>query len=99
VVVASFEKAVALGSSPAAWEALGKGLHTVQDVYAHYVPGRTMWDHFIWHTFKIGIDPDDPNASPQNLALYEVAREASIAYIAEFMRARGKTPQCSVGPS
>jgi hypothetical protein len=59
IIRGNLEKAIAYelsGNHMKAMKALGEGLHTLQDKYAHFVQGAGWYEHLpFW-----GTDPDDP---------------------------------------
>jgi hypothetical protein len=86
VVINSFlHSAIALeelGYHNAAMDALGRGLHTVQDRYAHFDQNAGWVDHTL-----LLAQCDDPTLRPQE---FEHARMASRMYIDRFLRAIGR---------
>jgi hypothetical protein len=72
----------------AALQVLAPGLHALQDAYAHDSAGAGMLAHL-----PGGIDPDDPDTSA-NEERAGAARDATLNYIRDFMKARGDKPKC-----
>ena len=71
---------------------LGRGLHTVQDAWAHAKqnPPGTIENHY----GRNSTHPDDPRRHPKE---WQRAREATKQYISDFMKARGLKPKCENG--
>jgi len=69
---------------------LGRGLHTVQDQWAHdrRNPPGTVAEHK--HP-TAGRNPDIPSQNPYE---WQRAREDTRAYIRDFMKGRGLKPRC-----
>ena len=86
------DAAITAKGTGAALRALGRGLHTVQDAWAHdlRIPQGTISEHF-YSPDPNWRDPDDP---AQNLWEWQMSRKATADYISSFMRARGKDPKC-----
>lgn len=59
---------------------LGKGLHTLQDRFAHYEQNATLNDHM-----PFGKDPDNPAKHPYE---YWQAYRHSVEYVRKFLAQR-----------
>jgi len=82
LINASLERAVTAelrGDHHGAMVALGEGLHTVQDRYAH-AEQNAGWKA---HAPVVGSAPDNPQRHPQE---YNRARQASAAYVKRYQQ-------------
>ena len=70
--------------------ALGQGLHALQDAFSHDYADAGMWDHIL--SWFGGHDPDDPTA---NVAAADLATAATQSAIRDFMSSRGDKPKCN----
>jgi hypothetical protein len=67
-------------------QALGRGIHAVQDAYAHDLTNAGMWSHLTGN-------PDDPYAEI-NQARATAAEQATTQAIRDSMKGRGQKPEC-----
>ena len=81
------------GSGSRAMRALARGIHTIQDAWAHdlRIPQGTISEHWYQPNDPNWRDPDSPAENPWE---WEMSRKATIEYISSFLRARGKEPTC-----
>ncbi len=80
-VAGKFNDAVAAGNRGAALQALGQGLHALQDAYAHDLAGAGMWAHIFGE-----VNPDDPDAEA-NRARVSAATAATTNAIRDWVSA------------
>ena len=85
-----FENAAKLyadGNQPQAYEELGKGLHTLQDYYAHYITDYSPYfehaERYLLHYIDIANNYDLPSDNPINANSALIATEA---YLKEFVK-------------
>jgi hypothetical protein len=86
-----FAAATTAADRRAALNALGQGLHAIQDAYAHDLADVGMWEHFL-ALFGLRVDPDNPTENPITA---EYARIATISAVRDFMKGRGDKPKCA----
>ena len=85
------------GKGAPALKGLGRGVHAVQDAWAHdlRIPQGTISEHFYRPDDPMWRNPDDPAQNPWE---WEMSRRATMDYISSFMRGRGKEPRCGSQP-
>ena len=99
---AQLQKAITLDrldrgrNSPGAMQALGAGLHAIQDAWSHDLrtPPGTLTEHIPGERPGRETDWVNPDSPAQNPWEWDMARRATEEYIKDFMRGRGQKPTC-----